>query len=128
MEPEETIEERVKEGIVCKTDIYKHLGGVINKEGNLKDHILEWNKKCEVINGEVIAIGSQQQVAKGEIRVKLKIYETFLMPALPYELEAWEKISKDEMNEIEKIQGRALKLANTNIIHLLNNENRYMAN
>ena len=50
------------------------------------------------------------------------------MPALPYELEAWEKISKDEMNEIEKIQGRALKLANTNIIHLLNNGNRYMAN
>ena len=94
----------------------------------MKDHILEWNKKCEVINGEVIAIGSQQQVAKGEIRVKLKIYETFLMPALPYELEAWEKISKDEMNEIEKIQGRALKFANTNIIHLLNNGNRYMAN
>ena len=31
------------------------------------------------------------------------------MPALLYRLEAWGKIHKDEMNEIEKIQGRALK-------------------
>ena len=31
------------------------------------------------------------------------------MPALLYRLEAWGKIDKDEMNEIEKIQGRALK-------------------
>ena len=38
-EPEEVIEERVKEGI----DIYKYLGTVINKLGNLKDHILELN-------------------------------------------------------------------------------------
>ena len=53
------------------------------------------------------------------------------MPALLYELEAWGKIDKDEMNEIEKIQGRALKkdiqLANINIIHWLNNGNGYMA-
>ena len=31
------------------------------------------------------------------------------MPALLYRLEAWGKIDKDEMNEIEKIQGIALK-------------------
>ena len=28
------------------------------------------------------------------------------MPALLYGLEAWGKINKDEINEIEKIQGR----------------------
>ena len=31
------------------------------------------------------------------------------MPALLYGLEAWGKIHQDEMNEIEKIQGRASK-------------------
>ena len=31
------------------------------------------------------------------------------MTALLYKLEAWGKIDKDEMNEIEKIQGRVLK-------------------
>ena len=31
------------------------------------------------------------------------------MPALLHGLEAWGKIDKDEMNEIGKISGRALK-------------------
>ena len=48
-EPEEVIEERVKEGIVQEVDIYKYLGMVLNKSGNLKNHILELNRKCEVI-------------------------------------------------------------------------------
>ena len=46
-EPEEAIVERVKEGIVQETDTYKYLGMVINKSGNLKDHVLELNRKCE---------------------------------------------------------------------------------
>ena len=81
-EPEEVIEERVKEGIVQETDIYKYLGMVINKLGNLKDHILELNRKCEVINREINAIGAKHQVGKEGIRVKLKLYETCLMQAL----------------------------------------------
>ena len=85
------------------------LGMVINKLENLKDHILELNRKCEVINREINAIGAKHQVGEEEIRVKLKLYETCLMLALLYALEAWGKIDKDEMNEIEKIQGRALK-------------------
>ena len=92
--------------MVQKTDIYKCLGMVINKSGNLKDHILELNRKCVVINREINAIGAKHQVGKEEIRVKLKLYETCLMQALLYGLEALGKIGKDEMNEIEKIQGR----------------------
>ena len=45
-EPEEEIEGIVKEGIGQETDIYKYLGMVINKSGNLEDHILELNRKC----------------------------------------------------------------------------------
>ena len=54
-----------------------------NKLGNLKGHILELNKKCEVIN----ATGAKHQVGEEEIRVKLKLYETYLMTALLYGLE-----------------------------------------
>ena len=43
-EPEGAIEERVKEGIVQVTDIYKYLGMVLNKFENLKD-ILQLNGK-----------------------------------------------------------------------------------
>ena len=82
---------------------------VINKLGNLKDHLLELNRKCKVINREINAIGAKHQVGKEEIRVKLKLHETCLMQVFLYGLEALGKIGKDEMNDIEKIQGRALK-------------------
>ena len=65
--PEEVIEERVKKGIVQETDIYKYLGMILNKSGNFKDHIPEFNIKCEVINREIRAIGAIDQVGKEEI-------------------------------------------------------------
>ena len=131
-EPEQVIEERVKEGIVQEIDICKHLGMVINKLRNLKDHILKLNRKCEAINIEINATGAKHQVGKEKIRVKLKQYVTCLIPTLLYGLEAWGKINKNEMNEIEKIQGRALKRIfnvpiSTSYIHWLNNGNRYVA-
>ena len=55
-EPEEVIEERVKEGIVQERDIYKYLRMVINKLGNLKDHILELNRKCELIIKKLVQL------------------------------------------------------------------------
>ena len=71
-EPKEVIKEKVKEGIVQQTDIckylvYKYLGIVINELGNLKDHILELNRKCEVIIREINAIWAKHQVEKEEI-------------------------------------------------------------
>ena len=108
-EPEEVIEKRVKEGVVQESDIYKYLGIVINKSRDLKDHILELNGKCEVINRQISAIGAKHQVGKEEIKFELKLYETCLIPALLHGLEAWGKIDKDEMIEIEKIQERVLK-------------------
>ena len=41
------------------------------------------------------------------------------MSALLYGLEAWGKTDKDEMNEIEKIQGRALKSISASYIDLI---------
>ena len=88
---EEVIEGRVKEGIVQETDIYKYLGLVINKLGNLKDHILGLNRKYEAINREINATEAKHQVGKEEIIVKFKLYEICLMPSLLYGLEAWVK-------------------------------------
>ena len=103
--------------------MYKYLEMVINKSENLKDHTLGLNRKCDVINREISA-------GKEKIRVKLKIYETCLMPALLHELEVWGKVGKDGMNEIKKDSRESIKndiqLANTNIIHWLNNGNRRM--
>ena len=69
----------------------------------MKDHILELKRKCEVIIREINAIWAKHQVEKEEIRVKLKLYQTCLMPALLYVFEARGKIDKDKMNELEKV-------------------------
>ena len=90
-EPEEAMKERIKEGIVQETGIYKYLAMVINKSGNLNDHILAGNRKCDIINREVSAIGAKHQVRKEELRVKLKLYKFWPMLGLLYELEAWGK-------------------------------------
>ena len=39
----------------------------------------------------------------------LKLFETCLMPALLYGMEAWKKSSKAEIQHLEKIQGKTLK-------------------
>ena len=72
---------------------------VISKLGNLKDHKLDLNRKFEVINREISSIRPKDKEGKKkEIRVKLVLYETCLMPTLLYGLEACGKIDKDEMN------------------------------
>ena len=58
---------------------------VVNKSRNLKDHMLELNRKCEVINREISEIVAKQ---KEEIKVKPKLYNTCIMSAFLYGLEA----------------------------------------
>ena len=106
---EEEIKEVVKEGMIQRTETYKYLGLIINEKGNLKDHIKELQKKCESANREIRAIGSKQQVGKEEVRVKMKLFETCITTILTYGIDAWGKISNEELNEIEKIQAKSMK-------------------
>ena len=66
-EPDEAIEERVKEGTTQETDVYKYLGMAINKSGNFEDHILDLYRKCEVTDREISAIGAKHQVGKKKL-------------------------------------------------------------
>ena len=108
-EREEIVQEKLKSGAVQKTETYHYLGITINEEGNLEEHIKVIARKCETISREIDAIGAKNQVGKEEIRVKLKLFDTCLMTALTYGMEAWANIRSVEMREIEKIQGKALK-------------------
>ena len=106
---EEEINETVKAGRIQRTDKCKYLGMTISTDGQLTEHIKELNSRCDIINREISAIGAKTQVGKEEVRVKLKLFETCLMPALLYGMEAWKKLSKAEIQNVEKIQGKALK-------------------
>ena len=79
---------------------------VLNTEGNLKDHIQEIGKKSNKILLEINAIGAKSMVGTEEIRVKLKLFELCLMPAILHVIAAWGRIFT---REIERMQSKELK-------------------
>ena len=107
-EREEIVQEKIKSRAVQKTETYHYLGITINEKGNLEQHIEVIEKKCETISREIDAIGTKNQVGKEETRIKLKLFDTCLMTALTYGIEAWANIRTVEMREIEKIQEKTL--------------------
>ena len=82
---------------------------MLNKEGNLKEHVKETESKASRIIREINGISSKQNVGQEEIRVKIKLFETCIIPAIFYGFEVWGKILKSEMQAIEKIQNQSLK-------------------
>ena len=92
-ENQEQIEE-VKEGKIEEVDTYIYLGIMLNKEGNLKEHIKETENKAIKIIREINGISSKHNVGQEEIRVKIKLFETCLIPAILYGFKAWGKYPK----------------------------------
>ena len=48
-------------------------------------------------------------ILKGSCRVKSKLFETFLKTAFTYGLEEWAKITKEQIKELDRKQGKILK-------------------
>ena len=55
----EQIEEEVKEGKIGEVGTYSYLGIMLNKEGNLKEHIKETENKASRIIREINGISSK---------------------------------------------------------------------
>ena len=89
-ERHEQIQEEVKEGKIDEVATYSYLGVMLNKGGNLKQHIKETESKASRIIREVNGILSKQNVGQEEIRVKIIL----ILPAILYGFEAWEKTLK----------------------------------
>ena len=70
---------------------YSYLGIILNKEGNLKELIKETESKASRIIREINGISSKQNIGQEDVRVKIKLFETYLMPAIFYGFEAWGK-------------------------------------
>ena len=87
-EKQEQIEEEVNEGKIDEVDNYSYLGIMVNKEGNLKEHINKTESKVIRIIREINGISSKQNVEQEEIRVKIKLFETCLVPGILYRFEA----------------------------------------
>ena len=75
------MEEAVKEGKIEEVDKYIYFGIMLNKEGNLKEQIKETENKASRITREINGISSKHNVGQEEIRVNIKLFETYLIPA-----------------------------------------------
>ena len=67
-----------------------------------------WQKSDQILL-EINAIGAKSQMGTEEIRVKIKLFELCLMSAILNGLAAWRRIMTRKIEEIERIQGKALK-------------------
>ena len=107
-EKEEIIEEKVKEGIVQKTEGYEYLGFYLNEKGNCMYHIM---KKGLKIDGQVIALksmASYRNFGGKFLLVRIQMYESCIINSLLYGLEAWNKQTKQEIKALEKQQAKSL--------------------
>ena len=98
----------------------------ISANGQLTEHVKELKSRNDFINIEICATGAKTQVGKEKVRLKLKLFETCLIPALLHEMEAWKTLPKAEVQNVENIQGKALKRiyiqsTNNNTLYWTNN-------
>ena len=107
-EKEEIIEEEVGLGQVTRTLEYKYMGFHVNEEANCRFHI---EKKGNQISGQVAALKSIANFSKLGTKfllVRLELYESCIVQSLLHGIEAWNKQTKKEIENLEKIQASAL--------------------
>ena len=100
---EEDMNETVTAGRIQRIDKCKYLRITISTDGQLTEHIKELNTRCEIINREICGIGAKTQVGKEKVRIKLNLFEMCLMLALLYGMEASKRLSKAEIQHLQKI-------------------------
>ena len=81
----------MKQGTVLEVDRYKYIARVVNKERKLKDHVQKIRQKSSKLILEINAMGAKSHVGTEKVRVKIKLYETCLVPVMLYGPAAWGK-------------------------------------
>ena len=108
-EPDVEIKEKVEEGYVTEAESYKYLGLYLNQKGNLQLHIQKIKEKIYIKILEVTRIASRSNVGSEYINMRIKLYESTIVPSILYNLEAWVGMSEKEIEELESIQGKILR-------------------
>ena len=71
------------------------MGVILNEKGALlDDHIIYKHGKMIGITNSIKKIGSETNVGVEEVKVRLQLYETCLVPSLIYALDGWANITE----------------------------------
>ena len=98
-EKEEEINEEVGEGVVKKVPEYKYLGLWINEKGNC---MLSIERNMEKLQGKInLIINVASQYIIGTSKVRVKMYESCIVPSLLSNLEGWYRLLTREIQKLE---------------------------
>ena len=88
---------------------YKLLGTWVNEEGDCKTNIKKRKQKGEGALKKINQMTQQNKVGKQEVPLKIDLYKTVFLATLLYNMEAWGRMTKDEMEDLESTQASTLK-------------------
>ena len=99
----------VKMGRLDMAKQYKLLGTWVNEEGDGKTNIKKRKEKGEGALKKINQMTQQNKVGKQEVPLKIDLYKTVFLATLLYNMEAWGRLTKDEMEDLESTQASTLK-------------------
>ena len=99
----------IKLGEIKLTNKYKYLGEWYNEKGDHSTSIEKRKEKIQYHISQVKLYGNEYTLGKYAMMTRIKIYKTMVVKALFHHIETWSKITKRDMEELEKIQSNILK-------------------
>ena len=105
----EKINIQLKKGQIEEVKKYKFLGNWMDEKGSMEEQINEIEKRAEGMIVEMMKMTREEDLGKMSTEARLIIYQRTAVPTITNNLECWTIINKQEMERLEKIQGRILK-------------------
>ena len=98
----------VKKGKIEQVKEFKYLGESFNEKGDNKTKIQKRLSKIPYMIQVIKRYGSTEKVGKLSMHVRLKLLETVVMPTILYGTEIFTNITKEEYQELQKLQKKLL--------------------
>ena len=99
----------VKNGLFGEVDEYKHLGVWLDTSGSYMINIKKNVAKMTYMKNNIKALANGGNMGNLATSARLKMFETTVIPAILYGVEAFPYYTKAEEKQMEIMQGRLLK-------------------
>ena len=104
----EELHTKIKRGTIRRTKEYKYLGEWYNEEYNHKKSIQVRENKAMGMISQIKYYGDTYKVGNMAPQVRMEIFQSTVIPTIFHDVEGWSKISKKDIEELERIQKNVL--------------------
>ena len=102
------LENQVKRGKIKRTHEYKFVGEWYNEKGNHDKSIKTRGDKAIGTVAQIKFYGDPYKVGNMAFQVRIQIFQSTVIPTIYHDIEAWSKISKKDIEKLDKIQKTVL--------------------